>query len=341
MAQQAPPTERLTARQKAAMLLLSLDVETATRLMKQLTQEEVETLTVEISNVKGIPSNMLDHVTEEFHQMIRAQQYVVQGGLEYAERLLEASLGPERAAVVLAKVETLTQVTGFAALKNADLQQLASFLQKEHPQTVALILSNLGVDQAARVLSEFPPEVRNVVSHRMATLGKVSPALLKEVESVIEEIARTEIGQTMNAAGGTKSMAGVLNMCDAEAQREILEYIEQKDSNIASEIKKQMFIFDDLKGVDDRGIQRILREVDRRELALSLKVVDEELKEKIMKNMSDRAQDLLKEELQLMGPVRLKEVETAQTRILEIVKQLEEQGEVVIAGRGGKEDVVV
>jgi flagellar motor switch protein FliG len=341
MAQQAPPTERLTARQKAAMLLLSLDVEAATRLMKQLTQEEVEALTLEISNVKGIPSHLLDHVTEEFHQMIRAQQYVVQGGIEYAERLLEASLGPERAAVILAKVKTLTQVTGFAALKNADLQQLASFLQKEHPQTTALILSNLGADQAARVLTELPADVRNAVCHRMATLGKVSPSLLKEVENVIEDIAKTEIGQSLSAAGGTKSMASVLNMCTSDTQREILDFIDQRDANIATEIKKQMFIFDDLKFVDDRGIQRILREVDRRELALALKVVDEELKEKILKNMSDRAQDLLKEELQLMGPVRLKEVETAQSRILDIVKQLEEQGEVVIAGRGGKEDLIV
>lgn len=341
MAPQAPPAERMTARQKAAMLLLSLDVDTAARLMKELTQEEVEALTVEISNVKGVPSSMLDHVTDEFHHMIRAQQYLVQGGIEYAERLLEGSVGHERAAVVLAKAKSLTQVTGFAALKNADLQQLGSFLQKEHPQTVALILSHLSADQAARVLSEFPPDVRNVVSHRMATLGKVSPALLKEVENVIEDIARTEIGQSMSAAGGTKSMAGVLNMCNSDIQREILDYIEQRDGNVATEIKRLMFIFDDLKGVDDRGIQRILREVDRRELALALKVVDEELKEKIMKNMSDRAKDLLKEELQLMGPVRLKEVETAQTRILDIVKQLEEQGEIVIAGRGGKEDVIV
>jgi flagellar motor switch protein FliG len=341
MAQHPPTTERLTSRQKAAMLLMSLDVEAATGLMKQLTQEEVEALTVEISNVKGIPSQVLDQVTEEFHQMMRAQQYVVQGGIEYAERLLEASLGPERAEAIIAKVKTLTQVTGFAALKNADLQQLASFLQKEHSQTTALILSNLSADQAARVLAEFPPEVRNVVSHRMATLGKVSPSMLKEVENVVEDIARSEISQSVNVAGGTKLMAGVLNMCGGDTQREILDYIEQRDANVATEIKRLMFIFDDLKFVDDRGIQRILREVDRRELALSLKVVDEDLKTRILKNMSERAQDLLKEELLLMGPVRLKEVETAQSRILDIVKQLEEQGEIVIAGRGGKDDVVV
>ena len=310
-------------------------------MMKQLTQDEVETLTLEIANVKGIPSHVLDHITEEFHQMMRAQQYLVQGGIEYAERLLEGSIGQEKASIVLEKVKTQAHVTGFAALKNADLQQLGSFLQKEHPQTTALILSNLAADQAARILKEFPAEVRNAVSHRMATLGKVSPAMLKEVENVIEDIARTEIGQSMSAAGGTKSMAGILNMCDSDTQKDILDYIEQRDSTVATDIKKQMFIFDDLKSVDDRGIQRILREVDRRELALSLKVVDEDLKAKIMRNMSERAQDLLKEELQLMGPVRLKEVETAQARILEIVKQLEDQGEVVIAGRGGKDDVVV
>jgi flagellar motor switch protein FliG len=175
----------------------------------------------------------------------------------------------------------------------------------------------------------------------MATLGKVSPSMLKEVENVVEDIARSEISQSVNVAGGTKLMAGVLNMCAGDTQREILDYIEQRDANVATEIKRLMFIFDDLKFVDDRGIQRILREVDRRELALSLKVVDEDLKTRILKNMSERAQDLLKEELLLMGPVRLKEVETAQSHILDIVKQLEEQGEIVIAGRGGKDDVVV
>jgi len=339
----APPVtaDRLSPRQKAAMLMLSLDVETATRLMKQLSQDEVEALTIEIANVRGIPSTLADAVTEEFHHLITAQEYVIQGGIDYAQKLLENSLGFARATDVLEKVKAMTHVKGFGMLKRADAQQLAGFLQKEHPQTIALILSNLSPDQAALVLNECSENLRNSVSYRMATLGKVSPALLAEVEDVVEEIARTEISQSMSLMGGTKSMASVLNRCNNATAKMILEHIEQQDAQLSGEIKRLMFLFEDLLYVDDRGIQRVLREVDKRELALALKVVDDKLKEKVLRNMSERAQELLKEELQYMGPVRLKEVEGAQTRIVEVVKQLEDQGEIVIAGRGGSEEVFV
>jgi flagellar motor switch protein FliG len=333
--------DRLTPRQKAALLMLSLDVETATRLMRQLSQEEIEQLTIDISNVRGVPSALVDVVVEEFHHMITAQEYVVQGGIDYAQKLLEDTLGFSRATDVLEKVKALTHVKGFGMLKKADASQLAGFLGKEHPQTIALIISNLTPDQAAQVLTEFPDDLRNNVSLRMATLGKVSPALLAEVEDVVEDIARTEISQSMSSMGGSKSMAAVLNKCNSATAKMILEHIEQQDPQLSGEIKRLMFLFEDLLYVDDRGIQRILREVDKRELALALKVVDEKLKDKVLRNMSERARDLLREELQYMGPVRLKEVESAQTRIVEIVKQLEDQGEIVIAGRGGSEEVFV
>ncbi|HXX65359.1 MAG TPA: flagellar motor switch protein FliG [Bacteroidota bacterium] len=341
MAQPAHPPERLTPKQKAALLMLSLDVETATKLMRQMTQEEIEALTIEISNVRGVSSAVIDQVMDEFHQLITAQEYVIQGGLDYAQKLLENSLGFAKATDVLDKVKALTHVKGFGTLKKADGQQLASFLQKEHPQTIALILSNLTPDQTAQVLTEFPDELRNNVTYRMATLGKVSPSLLKEVEDVVEEIAQNEISQSLSLMGGAKSVASVLNKCNNATAKTILETIEQQDSQLAMEIKRLMFMFDDLMFVDDRGIQRLLREVDKKELALSLKVCDEKLKEKILQNMSERARDLLKEELQYMGPVRLKEVEAAQTLIVDIVKQLEDQGELVIAGRGGTEEVFV
>jgi len=341
MAQQAIQADRLSARQKAALLMLSLDVETATKLMRQFSQDEIEALTIEITNVKGVNSAVIDQVLGEFHQLITAQEYVIQGGLDYAQKLLESSLGFAKANDVLDKVKALTHVKGFGALKKADGGQLASFLQKEHPQTIALILSNLTPDQTAQVLTEFPEELRNNVTYRMATLGKVSPALLKEVEDVVEEIAQNEISQSLSLMGGAKAVATVLNKCNNATAKTILETIEQQDSQLAMEIKRLMFMFDDLMFVDDRGIQRVLREVDKKELALSLKVCDDKLKDKILQNMSERARDLLKEELQYMGPVRLKEVEAAQTRIVDIVKQLEDQGEIVIAGRGGTEEVFV
>jgi len=333
--------QRLSARQKAAMLMLSLDVETATRLMRQLNQEEVEQLTIEISNVRGVPSVVADAVTEEFYHMITAQEYMIQGGVDYAKKLLEQSLGPKKAGDVLDKVRVLTHVKGFGMLKKADSQQLASFLGKEHPQTIALILSNLSADQTAQVLSEFSEELRNSVSYRMATLGKVSPALLSEVEDVVEDIARTEISQSMSSTGGAKAMATILNKCTNATAKAILEHIEQSDNQLSGEIKRLMFLFEDLLYVDDRGIQRMLREVDKRELAMALKVVDDKLRDKVLRNMSERAQELLREELQYMGPVRLREVEAAQTRIVDIVKQLEDQGEILVAGRGGSEEVFV
>lgn len=321
--------------------MLSLDVEAATRLMKGLTSDEIEYLTVEIASLKGVHSIQIDTVIEEFHQLITAQEYVVQGGWEFAQKLLESSLGPTKARSVMEKVKTLTHVTGFAMLKKADPKQLASFLQKEHPQTIALVLSNLSGDQTAGVLSEFPDDLRNEVVLRIATLGKVSPTLLTEIEDVLSEVAEAEISQNMSTVGGTKSVANVLNKINNATAKGILEYIESKDGNLANEVKRLMFMFEDLVYIDDRGIQRLLREVDKKDLALSMKVADDNLKEKIYKNMSERAQELLREELQFMGPVRLKEVEAAQTRIVMIIRQLEDSGELVVAGRGGKEEVIV
>ncbi len=335
------PETQLSSRQKAALLVLSLDVEAATRIMRKLTQQEIEDLTLEITNVRGVPSQVIDNVSDEFHQLIIAQQYVVQGGLDYAQQLLEHTLGFAKAADVLEKVKVLSHVTGFDMLKKADPKQLAGFLQKEHPQTIALILSNLSPEQTAQVLSEFADDLRNDVTFRISTLGKVNPALLSEMEDVLEDIAEAEISQSMSSLGGTKSVAAILNRCSTAEAKVILESIEQKNPQLAGEIKRLMFLFEDLLFVDDKGIQRILREVDKKDLAMSMKVSEDKLKQKIFSNMSERAQELLKEELQYMGPVRLKDVEMAQTRIVEIVKQLEDQGEIVVAGRGGKEEVFV
>lgn len=333
--------KKMTNKQKAALLLLSLDVETATRVMKYLSQDEIEALTIEITNIKGISSEKVDPVVDEYHQLVRAQEYMIQGGIDYAQRLLEQSLGFTKATDVIEKVKLLTQVKGFAMLKKADSEQLANFLQKEHPQTIAFILSNLSADQTATVLSEFNEELRNDVSFRMATLGKVSPTLMAQMEGVLNNVAESEISQNMSIMGGAKSLASILNRCNTATAKMILEYIEQKESQLAGEIKRLMFLFDDLVYIEDRGIQRILREVDKNDLALSLKIADEKLKDKIFNNMSERAKELLKEELSYLGPVRLKEVEAAQTRVVEIVKQLEDQGEIVVAGRGGLEEVFV
>ncbi len=341
METQTKTISNLSSKQKAALLLLSFNVETATRVMQHLSQDEIENLMIEVTNLKGVTSDTISPVIDEYYQMMQAQEYVVQGGIDYAHKLLEKSLGFTKATDIMEKVKSLTQVKGFAMLKKADGEQLANFLQKEHPQTIAFILSNLNPDQTAAVLDEFSEDLRNEVSFRMATLGKVAPNLVSQMEGVLESIAEAELTQSISSMGGAKSMAGILNRCNTATAKSILESVEQKDPQLAGEIKRLMFLFDDLLYVDDRGIQRILREVDKNDLALSLKVADDKLKNKIFENMSERAREILKEELEYLGPVRLKEVEAAQTRVVEVVKQLEDQDEIVIAGRGGTEEVFV
>jgi flagellar motor switch protein FliG len=322
-------------RQKAALLLLSLDLPTATALMRTLTQSEIEDLTIEITRLKGIPSATMDKVLEEFQSLIKAQEFIVDGGTDQARALLEKSLGAERASFILERVKAVTSVRGFNNLKKADSYQVASFLQKEHPQTIALILSNLRMEQTAEILGEFSPELRNDVIFRMATLGKVAPALIAEMEEALEAVAQSDMSHGMSVMGGPKSVATILNRVGTEKAKEIMEHLEGREAQLAQEIKNLMFLFEDIIYVDDRGIQRVLREIDKKDLALSLKVADENLKQKILSNMSERAQEMLREELQYMGPVRLKEVEAAQARIIAVVKQLEESGEIIIAGRGG------
>jgi flagellar motor switch protein FliG len=234
----------------------------------------------------------------------------------------------------------MTQIKGFSALKKADAQQLANFLQKEHPQTIALILSHLPLEQAAKVINQLPEDLRVDVIYRIAKLGKISPAILTEIEGVVDAMAETSLSQEVSATGGARTVAAILNKVGSQEARELLQRIEEQDPDLATEIKRLMFLFEDIIYIDDRSIQRILREVDRKDLALALKGADQKIREKIFKNMSERAAAMLQEEIQYMGPVRLREVEAAQMRIVEVIKRLEENQEIVIAGRGGEEDIV-
>lgn len=332
--------EELTPKQKAAILLMSLDVDTAAKVFKQLSLEEVEQIALEITNLQDLPTQIVDQVLEEFYQVMTAQSFMLEGGLEYAQMILEKSYGYDRAKEIVEKIRVLTSVRGFSILKKADPQQLANFLSKEHPQTIALILSHLPPDQSAEVLAEFNEQLRIDTVLRIAKLGKVSPQLLQEVEHVVDQIAEQTLAQNLASAGGAQLVANILNKSNTTIAKSMLEHIEEKDFGMASEIKRLMFLFEDIVTIDDRGIQRILREVDKRDLALALKVADEKIKQKIFKNMSERAAAVVKEELEFMGPVKLKEVESAQMRIVDIIKKLEEQEEIVIGGRG-REDIFV
>jgi flagellar motor switch protein FliG len=316
-------------------------VETATKVLRQFSQAEVEALMLEVTNLKGLHRPQVDQVVEEFEHLVSTGTQAIGGGVEYARRLLEKSLGPGKAAEISDRIRAKSPEQSFAVLKKADARQVAQFLTKEHPQTVALILTNLPPEQTAAVLNEFAEEQRNDILYRIATLGKVSPALLAEMEQVVEAMSLAEVGQPMSSIGGAAPVAAILNAIPGPPGKALLTHIESLDAQLAADVKRLMFTFEDLLGVDDRGIQRVLREVDKKDLALSLKIASDAMKEKIFGNMSERASDLLKEELGYLGPVRLKEVEAAQARIVDVVKQLEEQGEIVMSGRGGADDVVV
>jgi len=334
-------TVDLPGLQKAALLMIAMNVENAAEVFKHLDAAEVEMISTEITKVKNIPSQTVDAVLEEFYTMVTAREYVLEGGLEFAQAVLEKSFGFNKAVEIIEKVKNLTTLRGFDVLKKADSAQLINFLNKEHPQTIALILSHLHPDQTAEALKELDDPLRNDVAYRIATLGKISPQTLKQIEKVVDEMAGLSMGQSLSKIGGTKSLANVLNRTSVSLSKEILAGIEQTDTGVAAEIKRLMFMFDDIINIQDKDIQKIMRDIDRKDLALSLKIADEKLKQKIFSNMSERASDLLKEELQYMGKVKLKEVESAQARIIDVVKSLEESGEISLNIRGGNEDMYV
>lgn len=331
----------LSGAQKSAILLIALDVDTAADVLKYLDSGEVEQISAEISRVRNTASNTVDDVLDEFYNMVTAREYVLEGGLEFARAVLEKSFGMSKAQQILEKVQNLTTLRGFDVLKKADSAQLINFLNKEHPQTIALILSHLSPDQTAEALRELPDDIRVDVSYRIATLGKISPQTLKRIEKVVDDMAGLTISQSMGKIGGTKSLAQILNRSSVSLSKDVLDKISEKDEEVGQEIKRLMFMFDDLVKVQDKDLQRILREIDRKELVLALKIVDDKLKNKIYANMSDRASSLLKEELQYLGMVKLKEVETAQSNIIDTVKQLEEAGEISLNLRGNREEVYV
>jgi len=330
----------LSGKQKAAILLMSLDVDVASKIFKELEMREVEQIAVEITNLRDVPPHIVEEVIEEFYQLMTAASYMLEGGLDYAQVLLEKTYGADQARDIIEKIRILTTVRGFNILKKADPSQVASFLRKEHPQTIALILSHLPPDLTAEIIGEFADELKSEVILRIATLGKVAPTLLTEIEQVVDRIAESTLSQNLAQAGGAQLVANILNKSNNANAKSMLESIEAMNYEMAQNIKRLMFLFEDLILIDDKGIQRILREVDKKQLALALKISDEKVKEKIYKNMSEKAAIIIQEELEFMGPVKLKEVETAQLGIVDIVKDLEERDEIVITGRG-KEDVFV
>ncbi|NPV28202.1 MAG: flagellar motor switch protein FliG [Firmicutes bacterium] len=330
----------LTGKQKAAILLISLGPELSSQIFKYLQEEEIEQLTLEIANIRKVPPEKRDEVYQEFYQMCVANEYISQGGIDYARELLEKALGPQKASEIIGRLTASLQVRPFDFIRKADPGQLLNFIQGEHPQTIALIMAYLEPDQAASVLSALPADQQSEVARRVALMDRTSPEILKEVEKVLERKLSSVVTQDYTSAGGVKALVEVLNRVDRSTEKTIIEALEVQDPELAEEVKKLMFVFEDIVQLDDRSVQLVLREVDSHDLALALKGAGEEVMNKIERNISKRAAQMLKEDIEYMGPVRLRDVEEAQQRIVSIIRKLEEQGQIIIT-RGGREEIIV
>ncbi|WP_166237979.1 flagellar motor switch protein FliG [Paenibacillus turpanensis] len=332
--------QSLTGRQKAAILLITLGPDVSAQVFKHLRDEEIEQLTLEIANVRKVDSSEKDSILAEFHQICLANEYITQGGITYAKDILEKALGSQKAIDIINRLTATLQVRPFDFARKADPAQILNFIQNENAQTIALVLSYLQADQASVILSSLPQEKQADVAKRIALMDSTSPEVISQVERVLEQKLSSTVTQDYTSAGGIESIVQILNGVDRGTERTILDSLEIQDPELAEEIKKRMFVFEDIVNIDNRSIQRIIRDIDNADLQLALKVASEEVREAIFRNMSKRMAETFREEMEFMGPVRLRDVEEAQTRIVAIIRRLEESGEIIIA-RGGGDDIIV
>lgn len=332
--------ETLTSRQKAAVMLMCLGPEVASAVLKSLNEQEVEALTLEVARLDRVTPDQREAVINEFYDLAVAQDFIAEGGVERARQLLEQAYGSDRAGEMIGKVVQAMQVVPFEFLKKADPAQLYSFIQDEHPQTIALILSYMPLNAAADVLSRLNGELRADVAGRIAQMDQTPPEVIRRVEQVLEKKMSSMLAQEMTQAGGPKALVDLLNRVDRTTERLIIDSLTESNPELAETVKNMMFVFEDIVQLDDRAIQAVLKEVDMKELATALKGVNQEVSGKVFRNMSERAVGMLKEDMEFMGPVRLRVVEEAQQKIVGVIRRLEEAGEVTV-GRGSEEDVLV
>lgn len=332
--------EELSGVQKAAILLIALGPEKSATIFKHLKEDEIEELTLEIANTRSVSPQTKETVLEEFYQVCLAQQYIAEGGIGYAKELLDKALGEEQAQIVITKLTASLQVRPFEFVRKTDPSQVLNFIQEEHPQTIAMILSYLSSNQAAMILGALPPEKQADVAKRIALMDRTSPDVIKEVESVLERKLASLANQDYTIVGGVDAIVNILNTVDRGTEKHIMESLEIEEPELADEIRKKMFVFEDILLLDDRAIQRVLRDVDNNDLEIALKGSNEEVKSVVLKNLSKRLASMIEEDIEFMGPVRMKDVEEAQQKIVSIIRKLEDSAEIVIS-RGGGDEVIV
>ena len=336
----AKTEERISGLQKAAILLIALGPEKSSNIFKHLKEDEIEELTLEIANTRTITPQVRDDILVEFYQVCLAQQYIAEGGINYAKEVLEKSFGADKARDVIGKLTASLQVKPFEFVRKTDPSQLLNFIQDEHPQTIALILSYLSAAQSALIISALPPDRQADVAKRIAVMDRTSPDIIKEVEKVLESKLASLVNQDYTIVGGVDAVVEILNTVDRGTEKHIMETLEIEEPELADEIRKKMFVFEDILLLDDRAIQRVLRDVDNSDLAIALKGSNEEVQNAIFNNLSKRLAVMIKEDMEFMGPVRMKDVEEAQQKIVNIIRKLEDSAEIVIS-RGGGDEIVV
>ncbi|MEX0887710.1 MAG: flagellar motor switch protein FliG [Phycisphaeraceae bacterium] len=333
--------KEMSGARKAAVLLLALDETASASILGQLDGESVEVVTREIASLQDVSQSLRDAVLQEFYDLAVAQTWARDGGLEYARALLTKSLDPKEADRILQQISQQVRRAPFAFLQKAESTNLLTFIQDEHPQTIALIVSHLSHHKASEILAGLPTPKQLEVVKRVANMEQTNPEVVSEVERGLETRLSSMLNQSFEKIGGVNTVAEMLNLVDRTTEKSIMEGLEAEDPDLVEEIRRLMFVFEDIMLVNDKGIQSVLKEVDNDELALALKTASEELRDKIFGNMSERAARLIQEDMEYMGPVRVADVESAQQRIVDIVRRLEDAGEIIISGRGGEKDVVV
>ena len=330
----------LSGVQKAAILLIVLGPERSAEIFKHLKEEEIEELTLEIANTRSVSPSVKDSVINEFYEVCLAQQYIAEGGINYAKELLEKAYGEEKALDVIGRLTASLQVKPFEFVRKTDASQLLNFIVDEHPQTIALVLSYLTTQQAAMIIAALPPDRQADVARRIAVMDRTSPDVIKEVEKVLETKLASLVNQDYTIIGGVDAVVDILNTVDRGTEKHIMETLEIEEPELADEIRKKMFVFEDILLLDSRAIQRVLREVDNNDLAMALKGANEQVQNACLSNLSSRLANMIKDDMEIMGPVRMKDVEEAQQKIVNIIRKLEDSAEIVIS-RGGGDEIVV
>jgi len=334
-----PIASKLTGLQKTAILLISMGSDLSAELLKNhFHQDDIEKISQQISMMDTIPREVQDEVLEEFAQLIQAREYLMIGGIDYAKEMLQKAMGDMKAAEILYKVQHTIKNRPFSSLRKTDPKHLLSFIRDEHPQVIALILNHLHPEQASLVLSSLSPDQQSDIARRVAMTDRVSPEMMREVENILER--KLSVLETSEpSSGGIKSLVDILNRVDRGTEKTILEELEISDPDLTEEIRKLLFVFEDIIKLPDSSIQRVLREVDPKDLAKAMKGTNEDVQQRIFKNMSKRASDMLQDEIKYMGPIRLRDVEDSQQKIVQIIRRLDEAGEIVIA-RGGEDAII-